>query len=244
MTITDGYAPEPEQSTLALIAHHPQAIYFGTRQGRLPAEGSPDDVIRGSASDPSLFGELDDEDPPEERDRRRGRARDGGRGHLSARRSRALGAAAGRRGAARATRCTRRRRGSPSARASSAGTRRVSIRCGRAPSPWRTAPWPRACASFAACAPGGWERSRVARGRIGRLARTAGDAARCSCKGPAGRQGAADAAAISPRAAAGGRGSALDLDRRAAAEAQRGLEALARRARRRRARGAARSARR
>jgi 5-methyltetrahydrofolate--homocysteine methyltransferase len=66
MTITDGYAPEPEQSTLALIAHHPQAIYFGTRQGRLPAEGSPDDLIRGSSRDPSLFGELDDEDPPEE----------------------------------------------------------------------------------------------------------------------------------------------------------------------------------
>ena len=38
MTITDGYAPEPEQSTLALIAHHPQAIYFGTRQGRLLPE--------------------------------------------------------------------------------------------------------------------------------------------------------------------------------------------------------------
>ncbi|HEY7932899.1 MAG TPA: homocysteine S-methyltransferase family protein, partial [Solirubrobacteraceae bacterium] len=35
MQITDGYAPIPEQSTLALIAHHPQAIYFGTRQGRL-----------------------------------------------------------------------------------------------------------------------------------------------------------------------------------------------------------------
>ncbi|MHB8532934.1 MAG: vitamin B12 dependent-methionine synthase activation domain-containing protein, partial [Solirubrobacteraceae bacterium] len=65
MTITDGYAPDPEQSTLALIAHHPQAIYFGTRQGRLPAESSPDEVIRGSARDPSLFGELGDEDPPE-----------------------------------------------------------------------------------------------------------------------------------------------------------------------------------
>jgi len=66
MTITDGYAPEPEQSTLAMVAHHPQAIYFGTRQGRLPAEGSPDDLIRGSSRDPSLFGELDDSDPPEE----------------------------------------------------------------------------------------------------------------------------------------------------------------------------------
>ena len=64
MKITDGYAPEPEQSTLALVAHHPQAIYFGTRQGRLLPDGSPDDLIRGSNRDPSLFGELADEDPP------------------------------------------------------------------------------------------------------------------------------------------------------------------------------------
>ncbi|MGA2165410.1 MAG: homocysteine S-methyltransferase family protein [Solirubrobacteraceae bacterium] len=65
MTITDGYAPEPEQSTLALIAHHPQAIYFGTRQGRLLENGSPDALIKGSDSDPSLFGELGDDDPPD-----------------------------------------------------------------------------------------------------------------------------------------------------------------------------------
>ncbi len=70
MTITDGYAPEPEQSTLAMIAHHPQAIYFGTRQGRLLPDGSPDDLIKGSYRDPSLAGfsgsrELGDEDPPE-----------------------------------------------------------------------------------------------------------------------------------------------------------------------------------
>jgi 5-methyltetrahydrofolate--homocysteine methyltransferase len=65
MTITDGYAPNPEQSTLALVAHHPQAIYFGTRQGRLLPDGSPDDVIRGSSRDPSLFGELEDIDPPD-----------------------------------------------------------------------------------------------------------------------------------------------------------------------------------
>ncbi len=64
MKITDGYAPVPEQSTLALIAHHPQAIYFGTRQGRLLPDGSPDDIIKGSYRDPSLFGELDEEDPP------------------------------------------------------------------------------------------------------------------------------------------------------------------------------------
>ena len=65
MTITDGYAPDPEQSTLALIAHHPQAIYFGTRQGRLLPDGSPDDVIKGSPRDPSLFEDLGDEDPPD-----------------------------------------------------------------------------------------------------------------------------------------------------------------------------------
>jgi 5-methyltetrahydrofolate--homocysteine methyltransferase len=65
MKISDGYAPIPEQSTLALVAHHPQAIYFGTRQGRLLPDGSPDDVIKGSYRDPSLFGELDDVDPPE-----------------------------------------------------------------------------------------------------------------------------------------------------------------------------------
>ncbi len=64
MSITDGYAPDPEQSTLALVAHHPQAIYFGTRQGRLLPDGSPDDLIRGSNRDPSLFGEIADEDPP------------------------------------------------------------------------------------------------------------------------------------------------------------------------------------
>ncbi len=65
MKITDGYAPEPEQSTLALVAHHPQAIYFGTRQGRLLPNGSPDDLIKGSHRDPSLFSELGDEDPPD-----------------------------------------------------------------------------------------------------------------------------------------------------------------------------------
>jgi hypothetical protein len=28
-------------------------------------EGSPDDVIKGSPRDPSLFADLDDEDPPD-----------------------------------------------------------------------------------------------------------------------------------------------------------------------------------
>jgi len=56
--LSGGHAVEPEQSTLALIAHHPQAGYFGMRNGRLLPEGSPDDVIKGTDRDPSLFGAI------------------------------------------------------------------------------------------------------------------------------------------------------------------------------------------
>ena len=45
LTLSGGHAVEPEQSTLAIIAHHPQAAYFGMRSGRLPKESSPDHVI-------------------------------------------------------------------------------------------------------------------------------------------------------------------------------------------------------
>jgi 5-methyltetrahydrofolate--homocysteine methyltransferase len=62
MRLSSGYAPEPEQSTLALVAHHPQASYFGMRNGRLLADGSPDDVIRGSSRDPSRFADPGDAD--------------------------------------------------------------------------------------------------------------------------------------------------------------------------------------
>jgi 5-methyltetrahydrofolate--homocysteine methyltransferase len=65
LRLSGGYAVEPEQSTLALIAHHPEAIYFGTTSGRLLPEGHrgrADDVIKGSRRDPSRFGELDDDD--------------------------------------------------------------------------------------------------------------------------------------------------------------------------------------
>jgi 5-methyltetrahydrofolate--homocysteine methyltransferase len=54
MTISSGYAPEPEQSTLAMVVHHPQAIYYGMRNGRLLPDGSPDEVIRGTRRDPTL----------------------------------------------------------------------------------------------------------------------------------------------------------------------------------------------
>jgi len=65
LRLSGGYAVEPEQSTLALIAHHPQAIYFGMRNGRLLPDGSPDDVIKGTARDPSLFAEPVEDEPRE-----------------------------------------------------------------------------------------------------------------------------------------------------------------------------------
>jgi 5-methyltetrahydrofolate--homocysteine methyltransferase len=57
VSLSSGFAPMPEQTTLALVAHHPQAGYFGMRNGRLLADGSPDDVIKGTDRDPSLFGD-------------------------------------------------------------------------------------------------------------------------------------------------------------------------------------------
>jgi 5-methyltetrahydrofolate--homocysteine methyltransferase len=63
LRLSGGYAVEPEQSTLAIIAHHPQATYFGMRNGRLLENGSPDDIIKGSPRDPSRFGEIGDEEP-------------------------------------------------------------------------------------------------------------------------------------------------------------------------------------
>jgi 5-methyltetrahydrofolate--homocysteine methyltransferase len=66
LQLTGGYAPQPEQSTLAIVAHHPEAIYFGTTSGRLLPDGHrgrADDVIKGTPRDPSLFGEIDDAEP-------------------------------------------------------------------------------------------------------------------------------------------------------------------------------------
>jgi 5-methyltetrahydrofolate--homocysteine methyltransferase len=48
MTLSDGYAVEPEQSTLAIVAHHPQAVYFGMRSGFVPAEKRSDELIAGT----------------------------------------------------------------------------------------------------------------------------------------------------------------------------------------------------
>ncbi|MEA2126453.1 MAG: 5-methyltetrahydrofolate--homocysteine methyltransferase, partial [Solirubrobacteraceae bacterium] len=45
VSLSDGYAVEPEQSTVAIVSHHPQAVYFGMKSGRLPKETSPDQII-------------------------------------------------------------------------------------------------------------------------------------------------------------------------------------------------------
>ncbi|HEY4281326.1 MAG TPA: vitamin B12 dependent-methionine synthase activation domain-containing protein, partial [Conexibacter sp.] len=54
MRLSGGYAVEPEQSTVAIVAHHPQAVYFGMRSGFLPKGAAPDEVIAGTERDPSL----------------------------------------------------------------------------------------------------------------------------------------------------------------------------------------------
>jgi 5-methyltetrahydrofolate--homocysteine methyltransferase len=48
MTLSDGYAVLPEQSTVAIVAHHPQAVYFGMKSGFIPEGGSPDELIAGT----------------------------------------------------------------------------------------------------------------------------------------------------------------------------------------------------
>ena len=48
MSLSDGYAVMPEQSTVAIAAHHPQAVYFGMKSGFIPAEKAPDELIAGT----------------------------------------------------------------------------------------------------------------------------------------------------------------------------------------------------
>ena len=58
ISLSGGYALEPEQSTVAIVAHHPQAVYFGMKSGFIPAEKKGDELIAGT----ERGGEL----PPEE----------------------------------------------------------------------------------------------------------------------------------------------------------------------------------
>jgi 5-methyltetrahydrofolate--homocysteine methyltransferase len=48
MYLSDGFAVMPEQSTVAIIAHHPQSVYFGMKSGFIPKEKAPDELIAGT----------------------------------------------------------------------------------------------------------------------------------------------------------------------------------------------------
>ncbi|MEA2391051.1 MAG: 5-methyltetrahydrofolate--homocysteine methyltransferase [Solirubrobacteraceae bacterium] len=59
LSLSGGHAVEPEQSTVAIIAHHPQAVYFGMKSGFLPKGEAPDEIIAGT----ERGGALPDEEP-------------------------------------------------------------------------------------------------------------------------------------------------------------------------------------
>jgi 5-methyltetrahydrofolate--homocysteine methyltransferase len=54
LRLSGGYAVEPEQSTVAIVAHHPQAVYFGMKSGFLPKNErqARDELIAGTGRDP------------------------------------------------------------------------------------------------------------------------------------------------------------------------------------------------
>jgi 5-methyltetrahydrofolate--homocysteine methyltransferase len=70
MTLSGGYAVMPEQSTVAIVAHHPQAVYFGMKSGFIPEEKAPDELIAGTARG----GELPPETDPDAADEGEGSA--------------------------------------------------------------------------------------------------------------------------------------------------------------------------
>jgi 5-methyltetrahydrofolate--homocysteine methyltransferase len=63
LRLSGGYAVEPEQSTVAIMAHHPQAEYFGMKSGRLRDEAPSDDLIKDSDRDPTRRALISDAVP-------------------------------------------------------------------------------------------------------------------------------------------------------------------------------------
>ncbi len=65
LRLSGGYAVEPEQSTLAIVAHHPQAVYFGMKSGFLPKseKQAADELIAGTDKDPARLTQLSDAEP-------------------------------------------------------------------------------------------------------------------------------------------------------------------------------------
>ena len=45
LSLSGGYAVMPEQSTVAIVAHHPQAVYFGMKSGFVREGKQPDEII-------------------------------------------------------------------------------------------------------------------------------------------------------------------------------------------------------
>jgi 5-methyltetrahydrofolate--homocysteine methyltransferase len=65
LRLSGEHAIEPEQSTVALVAWHPLAVYFGMKQGRLPAKPMPDQLIAGTERDPDVRSASLEGDPRE-----------------------------------------------------------------------------------------------------------------------------------------------------------------------------------
>jgi len=64
MFLSDGYAVMPEQSTVAIIAHHPQAVYFGMKSGFIPKDKVSDELIAGTERGGALPPESDPVEEP------------------------------------------------------------------------------------------------------------------------------------------------------------------------------------
>ncbi len=68
MTLSGGFAVMPEQSTVAIVAHHPQAVYFGMKSGFIPDEKISDELIAGTERGGDLPPESDPAEGPSEGD--------------------------------------------------------------------------------------------------------------------------------------------------------------------------------
>ncbi len=66
MYLSDGFAVMPEQSTVAIISHHPQAVYFGMRSGFIPKDGPSDDEVIALSERSASPPEEDPEEGPVE----------------------------------------------------------------------------------------------------------------------------------------------------------------------------------
>jgi 5-methyltetrahydrofolate--homocysteine methyltransferase len=64
MYLSDGFAVMPEQSTVAIIAHHPQAVYFGMKSGFIPKDKVSDELIAGTERGGALPPEADPVEEP------------------------------------------------------------------------------------------------------------------------------------------------------------------------------------